>query len=273
MGSDSDSEHEGETGGLFQEPTDYYPPTPPPTTESYTMKDGKSITLHLVGHSPLEAHHLWNGSRIVSQYFEEHPEEVRGRTVFELGAAAGLPSMVAAILGAKKAVVTDYPDPDLVATMWKNIRGCEILVPDDGEEMNIVADGYIWGYNPEPMFAHLPEGPDGKKPTGFDVLILADLLFRHGEHKNMVKSIQSALRRHPDSKAFVVFCSYRPWLQHKDLAFFDVARESGLLVEKFLEVKTERPLFENDPGDEEIRKTVTGWVIRWPKEACEEATS
>ncbi|KAK3316332.1 hypothetical protein B0H66DRAFT_291721 [Apodospora peruviana] len=271
----SDSEYEGgEAGDLFQDPADYYQPTPPPTTELYTMKTGASITLHLVGHSPLEAHHLWNGSVIVSQHFEDHPEEVRGKTVFELGAAAGLPSIVAAVLGAKKAVVTDYPDPDLVATMWKNIRGCELLVPEnDREEMNIAADGYIWGADPTPMLKHLPPTRNGANPDGFDVLILADLLFRHTEHGNMVKSIERSLRKHPDSKAFVVFTSYRPWLQHKDLAFFDVAREKGFIVEKFLERKTEKPLFENDPGDEEIRKTVTGWIIRWPQEACEKASS
>jgi hypothetical protein len=34
---------------LFQDPADYYPPTPPPTTQSYTTLAGDTITLHLVG--------------------------------------------------------------------------------------------------------------------------------------------------------------------------------------------------------------------------------
>jgi nicotinamide N-methyltransferase len=64
--------------------------------------------------------------------------------------------------------------------------------------------------------------------------------------------------------------SYRPWLQHKDLRFFDKAREEGFVVEKVLEKKMDRPLFEKDPGDEEILKTVTGWTLRWPEEVLGE---
>jgi len=271
MGSSHHSDSEDEVGGgLFEDPADFYPPSPPPTTENYTMKTGENITLHLVGHSPLEAHHLWNGSRVVSDWFETHPEEVKGRTVLEIGAGAGLPSIVAAVLGAKKAVVTDFPDPELIVTMWKNIRGCPMLAVDNEEDLNIVADGYVWGADVKPLLAHLsPE--DAEK--GFDVLVLADLLFRHSEHGKLVDTIEKSLKRAPESKAFVVFTSYRPWLKHKDLVFFDLARERGFIVDKILELKTERPLFENDPGDEEVRKTVTGFVVRWPEEAFEKPSA
>ena len=50
---------------MFEDPADYYPPTPPPTSQTYTTTSGDIITLHLVGHSPLEAHHLWY---VLSQY-------------------------------------------------------------------------------------------------------------------------------------------------------------------------------------------------------------
>ncbi|KAK0709539.1 hypothetical protein B0T26DRAFT_616924, partial [Lasiosphaeria miniovina] len=265
--SDDDNGEAVGTGALFADPEGYYPPSPPPTTQTYTMANGAVITLHLVGHSPLEAHRLWNGARVVSEHFEAHPAEVRGRSVLEIGAGAGLPSIVAAALGAERVVVTDYPDPDLVATMWKNIRGCPELVDDDspdGVPRNIVADGHVWGADPAPLLAHLSSSPSNSTPKGFDVLILADLLFRHSEHGSMLRTVESTLRRRRGSKAFVVFTSYRPWLQHKDLAFFDLARARGFEVERVLERKMDRPLFENDPGDEEVRKTVSGWVLRWP---------
>ncbi|KAL2119733.1 hypothetical protein VTJ04DRAFT_6694 [Mycothermus thermophilus] len=274
--SDSDSEEE-EQGDftLFREPADYYPPTPPPKITSYTSPSGTTtITLHLVGHSPLEAHHLWNGGRVVADLFYSQPSLVAGKTVFELGAGAGLPSLVAASLGAKKVVVTDYPDPELVEVMWKNVKGCVGLIPGVSEDevdetrLNIAAEGYVWGADPGRVLQHLD---DEDKAKGFDLLILADLLFRHSEHGNMLKSVRSTLKKSKDSRAYVVFTSYRPWLQHKDLAFFDLAREQGFVVEKVLEKKTERPLFEEDPGDEEVRKTVTGWTLRWPDEECEDA--
>ena len=259
-------DEEAWTAGFFQEPNDYYPPSPPPTTQTYDLNTGQTLTLHLVGHSPLEAHHLWNGSRIISRYFEAHADDVENRTVLELGAGAGLPSIVSAILGAKKVVVTDFPDADLVANMWKNIDACALLnLLPSGSERPIVADGYVWGADTSPLLAHIEKV--GK--TRFDILILADLLFRHSEHGNMLTSIENSMAQQRGSKAYVFFTSYRPWLQHKDLAFFDLARERGFEVEKLLEEKMEKAMFENDPGDEEVRKTVTGFILRWPVGKCD----
>lgn len=244
---------------LFADPDDFYPPTPPPTVSTHTLLSGQTLNLHLVGHSSLEAHHLWNGSRVCADYFEADPARVADLTVLEIGAGAGLPSLAAAILGAKKVVVTDYPDPDLVENLWKNCSEAGLLPDnqDDWEGGRIVADGFVWGADPAPLLK--------RAPGGFDVLILADLLFRHSEHGSMVKTIRDCLRRTRGSKAYVFFTSYRPWLRHKDFAFFDLVREKGLAVEKVLERKMERPLFENDPGDEEVLKTVTGWVVTWPE--------
>lgn len=49
--------------------------------------------------------------------------------MLELGAGAGLPSLVAAILGARRVVVTDYPDADLIANLNHNIAN--IAAPKD----------------------------------------------------------------------------------------------------------------------------------------------
>lgn len=250
------------TGDLFADPENYYPPTPPPKTETYTLSSGQPLTLHLVGSSPLEAHHLWNGARSVSRLFEREPARVRGRTVLELGAAAGLPSLVAGALGASRAVVTDFPDLELVQVMQKNVDGLEEAVP--GSEGRVRVKGFVWGADVGPLVGELEDGS-----RGFDVLVLADLLFRHTEHHNMIKTIREALGRRRESVAYVVFTSYRPWLRHKDLAFFDAAREAGFVVEKLLEDRLEKPMFEGDPGDLEVQKTVTGWTVRWPEEVCE----
>ncbi|CAN8097895.1 unnamed protein product [Discula destructiva] len=269
-------------GGMFAEPDGYYAERLAPSTQEYTTQGGKTITLHLVGFSPTEAHYLWNGARVISDYFQVNPDVVRGKTVLELGAGAGLPSIVAAVQGAKKVVMTDYPDVDIVEVMWKNINGCELLpaagqgqrdsaaAGDDesgGGEAGrrrqdaLVAQGYIWGRSAAPLLAELPAGY-----AGFDVLVLADLLFRHSEHGHLLDTIRDTLAKGPESKALVFFTSYRPWLRHKDLAFFDLARERGFVVEQILERVMERPMFDNDPGDEEVRKRVTGWAVRWPEQ-------
>jgi EEF1A N-terminal glycine/lysine methyltransferase len=264
MAPGSDNESDNEAGQLFKDPEDYYPPSPPPTSQTHTLGSGETLTLHLVGHSPLEAHRLWNGSRVIADFLAADPAIVKDKAALELGAGAGLPSLVCGILGAQRVVMTDFPDADLVANMQKNIDAADSTMNAHGRlQEAITATGFVWGGDPRPLLARLPPGREK-----FDVLILADLLFRHSEHGKLVKTITETLRRDGDgtSAAYVFFTSYRPWLQHKDLAFFDVAREHGLVVEKVLERKMERPLFEGDPGDVEVQKTVTGFTVRWPME-------
>jgi EEF1A N-terminal glycine/lysine methyltransferase len=253
------------TGGLMEDPDDYYPPTPPPTQQVFTMQSGKPITLHLVGYSPTEAHTLWNGAKVISDYFEADASRVRGKTVLELGAASGLPSLVAGILGAKKVVMTDFPDADIIATMQKNIDECDKTVEPEGHiEKCVDAVGFVWGGDPEPLLAHLEPSAGSPQQARFDVLILADLLFRHSEHGALVKTIKETMKVAPESVAYVFFTSYRPWKKDLDMKFFDVAREAGLEVEQVVEKKLDKPLFENDPGDIEVQKTCKGFTVKWP---------
>ena len=52
---------------------------------------------------------------------------MKDKTVLELGAGAGLPSLVCALNGASQTVVTDYPDPELVENLQYNIDHCDLL--------------------------------------------------------------------------------------------------------------------------------------------------
>lgn len=262
----NDAELDYTFGNMLDDPEDYYPPTPPRTKQIFTMQSGKPITLHLVGSSPTEAHHLWNGAKVISDHFEEDPSRVAGKTVLELGAAAGLPSLVCGILDAKKVVVTDFPDPDILSVMQKNVDECDETVEPEGKIAKTVdVVGFVWGADSEPLLARLSPTTQEPKPK-FDVLILADLLFRHGEHGALVKTIKETLAKRPESVAYVFFTSYRPWKQALDLKFFDVAREAGFTVEQVAERKLDKPLFENDPGDLDVQKTVRGFEVRWPKD-------
>ena len=64
----------------------------------------------------------WNTSRVLSSYLLRNPALVQGRSVLELGAGAGLPSIISATAGAKKVVVTDYPDQQLVENLSYNVE-------------------------------------------------------------------------------------------------------------------------------------------------------
>lgn len=104
-----------------------------------SVQPHKALSLKLVGHHSLWAHELWNAGVVMGQYFEAAPLECVGKTTLELGAGAAVPSLTVALLGAKKvpwllvdsrvqAVVTDYPDRDLIKMMEENVRA---NIPDD----------------------------------------------------------------------------------------------------------------------------------------------
>jgi nicotinamide N-methyltransferase len=76
-------------------------------------------------HHLFKGHHLWFGGRIISEYLESSSSSlIQGKYTLELGAGAGLPSLVAAIKGAATVVVTDYPDPELIDNLRQNIQSC-----------------------------------------------------------------------------------------------------------------------------------------------------
>jgi EEF1A N-terminal glycine/lysine methyltransferase len=252
---------------LFADPPGYYVPPAEPTTETYTLLSGSALSLRLVGHNPLWGHYLWNAGRLIAAYLETHVSLVQSKTVLELGAGSGLPSLVCAIIGAKQVVVTDYPDPELIENIRYNIEHCQQLTSHEQTEIKnrMAAEGFIWGGDPAPLLAHIASAAPGSatNPVGFDTLILADLLFNYSEHTKLVSTIKQTLSREGSAKALVFFTPYRPWLLENDLKFFDIAREEGFVVEKVLEEKMERAMFKADRGSEDLRRTVFGFVLTW----------
>ena len=120
-----------------------------------------------------------------------------------------------------------------------NVDHCAMLP----QPRNIKTKGYLWGAETETLVSGLSTGD-----ANFDLLILADLLFNHSEHRKLVSSVQQMLKRSADAQALVFFTPYRPWLLQNDLAFFDLAREAGFVVDKFFEHTMEKVMFEEDPG-------------------------
>ncbi|EGC47793.1 nicotinamide N-methyltransferase Nnt1 [Histoplasma capsulatum var. duboisii H88] len=281
MDSTSDNGADNEFRNLFQEPEGFLPPSKKPTFEEYAMRSGPTLKLRLVGNHPLWGFLLWNAGKTSADYLEDRAREwVEKKDVLELGAGAGLPSLVCAILGARTVVVTDYPDPDLVENMRINAQACESLLPLGGTGQGgqlpsksslppLRVEGFKWGADPEVVLRHLPpedagRGADGRR--GFDLLILADVIYNHPQHGQLITSVKQTLKRTRDAVAFVVFTPYQPWLFEKIVAFFPRAEESGFVVTKLFERLVERVMFEEDPGDETLRRTVFGYELRWKDE-------
>lgn len=254
------SDDESDVLDLFNEPKDYYVPDKPATSTSYTTKDGVEIALRLVGHNPLWGHLLWNAGQVIARYVEDNAKTlIKGKTVLELGAGAGLPSLVCVREGAQKVVVTDYPDADLIQNLRYNIE--HTVAPE--HKGNIVAKGYLWGNIVQPLFDKLPD-PE----SAFDILIMADILFNHSEHEKLVVVMQATLNRDPEARALVFFTPYRPWLLEKDMHFFELARQAGFEVKKLFEHVMDQVMFPEDRGDEKLRRTVFAYEVYWSEEHC-----
>lgn len=143
-----------------------------------------TISVQLVESHALWGNHLWNGGRWLAGHFDGNPHLVEGKSILEFGAAAGLPSIIAALRGASQVVVTDYPDKQLIDCLAVNLqRNCPTA--------NIKEAGFLWGSSTEDILAL----NGGNK---FDVLILCDLLFNHSEHRKLFKSCQETL--HPSGQ-------------------------------------------------------------------------
>lgn len=283
----SDIDHEDVEGGMdmFAEPDDFRPKTPPPqvivvpydfTGQGSTMtllpasddqgKDADHLRIHLLGSHPLWGHHLWNACLDISRYLQQHAGTLlKGKSVLELGAAAGVPSLVCAREGAAVVVATDYPDEPLLEVLRANVS--ENLRGDHGGR--IVAEGYLWGSDTSQIKTYLPSGS-----TGFDVLLLSDLIFNHQAHPALLATMSTCLAQeraspsvdcsHPSQQAaqlyehdesqpgfpddllvgnftesppsgpcvLVFFTHHRPHLAAKDIDFFVKAAEQGWQVER-----------------------------------------
>ncbi|KAJ1918984.1 Protein N-terminal and lysine N-methyltransferase efm7 [Mycoemilia scoparia] len=265
-----DNCEEFEVGGMFEEPSDYYPPPPEPTLATYNRKPEyikdhvkKSIELRLVGSHPLWGHHLWNAAIRLADYLDENSGTIiKNKNVLELGAAAGLPSVICLLNGAKKVVATDYPDKELIENLQYNIdRNIDNTIDPSK------SDGYIWGKD-------VSEIKDSIKPDEkYDLIILSDLIFNHSQHIALLDTCKKLLK--PTTKSdntsnndggiiAVFFSHHRPWLADRDMNFFKLAEDEeagfGFKVEKIVE-EYMGPMFEADPGDIKVRGTVHGYLM------------
>ncbi|KAJ2513163.1 Protein N-terminal and lysine N-methyltransferase efm7 [Coemansia sp. RSA 2049] len=262
---------------MFQAPEGFYQAHPEEKVVVFERKpelvDSKTglrqVRLNLLGSHPLWGHYLWNAAKTFANYLDAHKDIVQGKSVLELGAAGGLPSLISAVNEASRVVVTDYPDPDLIENIRKTVA---MNMPQKLEDRSVIVDGFKWGHEIERIQKLAPDGCDA-----FDVLILCDLVFNHSEHDGLLRSV-SQLMKKPSvdgsggggGEAYVFFTHHRPWLADKDMQFIERAqKELGLEAVRIVEEHT-GVMFEEDPGDARVRGTVHGFRLTHPTCPVEE---
>ncbi|KAN0078322.1 putative methyltransferase domain containing protein [Tylopilus felleus] len=258
-----DEETDLSLGAVFTEPP--RPTTPDPTFSTYARRPGQpDVTIRLVGSHPLWGHHLWNAAIAFASYLDSHDELISNNFVLEFGAGGGLPGIVAALSGATKVVLTDYPDAALIENLAYNVQQ---NIPQE-QRRRVITQGYVWGKPVDTLITALPQ--DNETWRKFDLIILSDLIFNHSQHDALLSSCELCLTPRSDGCdhttsplkpppcVLVFYTHHRPHLADRDLEFFTLARQRGWNCEEIY-TKKFPPMFPDDPGDVEVRSTVHGW--------------
>lgn len=270
VNANDDDDGSDEALNMFEEPEDFRPKTPPPTVTYYEFPGTSSkVTLNLVGSHPLWGHLAWNASFILSDFLCAHALTLlKGKRVLELGAAAGLPSIVCNWASASHVVATDYPDKLLIDNLTKNVvLNCQ----DESSALRgagkTFVEGYIWGRDPSSLLEKVSEAG---KPGKFDLILLSDLVFNHQAHPALLETCEMCLAdadegAHVEARlttpcVLVFFTHHRPHLAYKDMQFFDMAEVKGWKFEELGEW-FRQPMFPQDPGDEVVRSTIHGFRL------------
>lgn len=107
------------------------------------------VALELDGTPSKDSDRIRNESRSTSF-------KVRDKSTLELGAGTGLPSLISSLLGSSKSVITDYPSPDILETLKRNILHLNHqLIPDPSHasRTQLFVEGLEWGKKPHEELA------------------------------------------------------------------------------------------------------------------------
>ncbi|KAM0327713.1 hypothetical protein ACHAQA_006008 [Verticillium albo-atrum] len=168
----------------------------------------------------LFSHYLWNASLLLAELIEAgslpeplpHPASgpsplgppsssafnVQGLATLELGAGTALPSLVAALLGARRVAVTDYPAPAVLDALRRNVAAGAILAgsPTGTVAPSVTAEGHAWGDLSSPLAV--------AAPRAFDRLLVADCLWMPWQHDALLASIAHFLADTGEARVWVV---------------------------------------------------------------------
>ncbi|KAK0626462.1 nicotinamide N-methyltransferase [Immersiella caudata] len=146
---------------------------------------------------------------------------VAGLDTFELGAGTALPSLMSALLGSRRVVVTDYPAPVILKTLRHNVaansqpsfspKGHIVAASENGGG-GIEVEGHSWGEFNRPLAR--------ANKHAFDRVFVADCLWMPWQHDNLRRSIAYFLRDNKTSRAWVVAGFHTG--RQKVRGFFDV---------------------------------------------------
>ena len=164
----------------------------------------------------LFADDVWPGALVLADYLDANAAELcTGKTVLEFGAGGGLPSVVAAKLGASRVCSTDYPANDVAENISR-----QFLANGVPQEVGHVLS-FSWGSMTQAQAVLDCLG--GRA----DTILMAELLWKdtYCLHKELLSSVAATLKR--GSGRAILSLTHRPCPSHtreSDLEFLELAQ-------------------------------------------------
>lgn len=211
----------------------------------------------------LQASSIWASSIYMADHLLElrlndhiHAVSAPGRScrILELGASAGLPSILIAKLYPLGVMVTatDYPDDALIQTLRKNVQQNKVA-----QTCKVMP--FAWGTDPSPILYDSSER--------FDVVIAADTLWNPDSHEVFINALQSTLKKSAASRVYLIVGLHTG--RYTIGSFLKRALESGFDVESVAERELKGPVQrgwdtnrENE-DDQERRRWIIWIQLKW----------
>ena len=138
----------------------------------------------------LHASSIWVASVFIADHL---PELLLGlpqrASVLELGAGAGLPSILLSKAASSTVIVcSDYPDDAIMGALSDSVKR--------NSASNVHVTPYAWGSDPASLLVHAP--------AGFDVVLAADTLWNTESHHLFLQSLSCTLGRRVEARAHCI---------------------------------------------------------------------
>jgi nicotinamide N-methyltransferase len=252
MGSSLDVLYEEYTTIAFSSANEIY---------RYTTKDGSTMSVKTpdtaAANWALHASSVWVSAIFLADHITKISKSKPAKfNILELGAGAGLPSIVAAkAYPDAQVIVSDYPDDMLISTIAANVKNANV-------EANCRAVGYGWGTDPNTLM----KTAQGEEIDGFDVVIAADTLWNSETHDLLADSLSRVLRKSSDARIHLIAGLHTGrWAIQKFMTLV-TSKDLEIVAVQEHAVREEitRPwAVERDEDDSERRKWVIWIELKW----------
>ncbi|KAG9313079.1 hypothetical protein JVU11DRAFT_6519 [Chiua virens] len=214
----------------------------------------------------LHASSVWVSSLFIADHLEElHIDAISGNKpvhVLELGAGAGLPSiLLAKMYHTVFVTASDYPDNSLIRTLSDNIRR-------NGVSGRCHAIPYAWGTETGALRC---QGGDGRRDVDarFDIVVAADTLWNPDLHTPFLNTLCLCLKREPEARVHLVAGLHTG--RYTIQSFLNTTNLRGLVLQSATErevdgEKASRPwdVSRAEGEDERERRRWVVWMIlKW----------